>query len=90
MQKVIIDVPNLSNPQNIVNGSIASALITKAYKNGIFIPKNATNGDVIRALFPNLYSYDGKDYVLLDLSGFCGGKIETKWWGAPYKVKSEE
>ena len=47
--------------------------------------ENPTNGDVIRTLFPNLYSYDGEDYVLLDLSGFCGGKIEKKWWDTPYE-----
>lgn len=46
-----------------------------------------TNGEVIRALFPNLYSYDGEDYVLLDLSGFCGGKIGKKWWDEPYKAE---
>lgn len=60
-------------------------------KNDIYsaIFEGMTNGEVIRALFPNLYSYDGVDYVLLYLSGFCGGKIEKKWWDAPYKAESE-
>ena len=78
MQKVIIDVPNLSNTQNVVNGSLASALITKAYKNGIFIHKNATNGDVIQILFPNI---DKSFSNIIDLN---------LWWNAPYKAESEE
>jgi hypothetical protein len=78
MQKVIISVPNLSNQQNIVNGSLASALIIKAYKNGIFIPKNATNGEIIQALFPNI---DKAFSNVIDLS---------LWWNAPYKKEVEE
>ena len=79
MQKVIIDVPNLGNPQNIVNGSLASALITKAYKNGIFIPENATNGDVIKVMF------EGRDLSIIT------ERLEhTYWWNAPYKTESED
>ena len=74
MQKVIIDVPNLSNPQNIVNGSIASALIIKAYKNGIFISKNTTNGEIIQSLFPNI---DKAFSNVIDLN---------LWWNAKYKA----
>ena len=75
MQKVIIDVPNLSNPQNINVGSLASALIVKAYKNGIFIPKNATNGDVIQALFTNIDE------------GFSNVIDLNLWWNAKYKAE---
>lgn len=78
MQKVIIDVPSLSNTQNVTNGSIASALIIKAYKNGIFIPKNATNGDVIQALFPNI---DKSFSNIIDWN---------LWWNAKYKTESED
>ena len=78
MQKVIIDVPNLSNPQNVVNGSLASALITKAYKNGIFIHKNATNGKVIQALFPNIDK------------GFSNVIDWNLWWNAKYRAESED
>lgn len=77
MQKVIIDVPNLSNTQNITNGSLASALIVKAYKNGIFIHKNATNGEVIQALFPNIDK------------GFSNVIDLNLWWNAPYKENKD-
>ena len=77
MQKVIIDVPNLGNTQDVINGSLASALIVKAYNNGIFIHKNATNGEVIQALFPNIDK------------GFSNVIDLNLWWNAPYKTKIE-
>ena len=78
MQKVIIDVPNLSNTQNVTNGSLASALIVKAYKNGIFIHKDATNGEVIKTLFPNI---DNGFSNVIDLN---------LWWNAKYKIGGED
>ena len=77
MQKVIIDVLNLSNTQNITNGSLASALIVKAYKNGIFIHKNMTNGEVIQSLFPNIDK------------GFSNVIDLNLWWNAKYKAEKE-
>lgn len=77
MQKVIIDVQNLSNPQNVVNGTIASALVVKAYKNGFFL-KNVTNGEIIKALFPNI---DKAFSNVIDLN---------LWWNAPYKEKARK
>ena len=58
--------------------------------NAIAIPEHATNGDVIKALFPNCI----KD------SNFCDAVIthlngepqywRKDWWNAPYKSKSED
>lgn len=92
MQKVIIYVPNFGNPQNIVNGSLASALITKAYKNGIFIPENATNGDMIKAIFPNIKTWDESEGALcVEFKTLNQIKIFPKyWWNAPYKTESED
>jgi hypothetical protein len=78
MDKVIIKVPSLSNKENITNGSIASGLIIQAYKNGIFIPKDATNGDIIQALFPSIDK------------GFSNVIDLNLWWNAKYKVESED
>lgn len=75
--KVVIDVLSMSNPQNIVNGSIASALIVKAYKNGLFL-KNVTNGEIVQALFPNI---DKAFANVIDLN---------LWWNATYKAESKE
>ncbi len=78
MDKVIIEVLSLSNKENIVNGSIASGLIIQAYKKGTFIPKDATNGDIIQALFPNIDK------------GFSNVIDLNLWWNAKYKVESED
>ena len=75
MNKVIIDVPTLGGKDDIVNGSLASGLIVKAYKSGIFISEDATNGDVIKALFPNI---DTSFSNVVDMN---------LWWKAKYKVE---
>ena len=51
MQKAIINVPALGDKGNIVNGSLASALIVKAFKQATFIPNNATMGILSRHCF---------------------------------------
>lgn len=79
MQMAIISVPTLSNKENITNGSLASALILKAFKEATFIPNNATNGDVIKEMF------NGRD-----LSVITERLEHTHWWNAPYKAEGEE
>ena len=90
MQKVIMDVPSLSNPQNVVNGSIASALIIKAYKNAIFIRKNATNGDVIKAMFPDVEVKEKNNGIEVYFGiGTAIQFFNHQWWNAKYKAESE-
>lgn len=75
MEKVIISVPTLSNKENIINGSISSALILKAYKDGLFLPKNASNGDVVKALFPKV----GDNFSnVMDI---------RLWWNAKFNAR---
>jgi antitoxin component of RelBE/YafQ-DinJ toxin-antitoxin module len=45
------------------------------------IPENATNGDMIKAMFPNLVN---SNMDLVD--AFNNAK---KWWNAPYKAEKE-
>ena len=64
--------------------------------NTLEIPDDATNGDVIKAIFPNapidteLYT----NYVMVKLdyhTQYDGGLMFDKdWWNAPYRVESEE
>ena len=77
MQMAIISVPTLSNKENIINGSLASALVLKGFKEATFIPNNATNGDIIKALFPKI---DDNFSNVIDLK---------LWWNAPYKKGGE-
>lgn len=78
MQIAIISVPTLSNKENITNGSLASALILKAFKEATFSPSNPTNGEIIKALFPKI---DDNFSNVIDLN---------LWWNAKYKAESEE
>lgn len=58
------------------------------------LPEDATNGDVIQALFPNIqwdnecngvfYGYKTNDRMMPMLGA------DFNWWNAPYKGESEE
>ena len=51
-------------------------ILEKAVKNGTPLPENATNGDVIKTLFPKcMWNATGQD---------------EEWWNAPYEVESED
>jgi len=87
MEKILIEVLTLSNKENIVNGSLASNLILQAYKKGIVFPKNATNGDIIKALFPDSELHKESDYAYLTISkGVYLEDRDGTWWNAPYKA----
>ena len=45
-------------------------------KNGTPIPNNATNGDVIKAMFPNEYDFETD--------------FDAEWWNAPYQKGGKE
>lgn len=49
------------------------------------IPQNATNGDVIKAMFPNREVYDGYAVMYYDHI-----RVDKLFWFAPYKAESEE
>lgn len=58
--------------------------------NAIEILDGATNGDMIKAMFPNIEMW-GESKNTLDYS--LGGMIHRvlkSWWNAPYKAESEE
>ena len=75
---------NLNYQQNQINQNIS------------VVPENATNGDMIKAMFPNaeitkiMGSFD-KD-KLLGYRTWLGGRSQDyplDWWNAPYKKESE-
>lgn len=55
--------------------------------NAIIIPDNATNGDVIKAMFPDIFVKEdptNEDLIMVDdLSTYTF--FYKKWWNAPYK-----
>ena len=75
----------------------AKALLKNAttVKNVITIPENATNGDAVKAMFPNL-EWIGcdkdVDFYYLDSDTPYAPKFSTfkSWWNTPYKAESED
>ena len=62
----------------------------------ITIPKGATNGDMIKKMFPNLicvqenkFTYIYKNKKRFE-SGVYSIKISNKWWNAPYEIGEVE
>lgn len=47
-----------------------------AIANGTLIPDNATNGDIIKALFPNEHDFETD--------------FDEEWWNAPYQQGGKE
>jgi hypothetical protein len=59
--------------------------------NAIPIPENATNGDMIKAMFPNIEIEEIDDELIvaykLDVKGTPFYRV---WWNAPYKELNNE
>ncbi len=54
----------------------------------ISIPENLTNGDMIKAMFPNIESIDAplmKIYVYVYTKDNKCMRFDSDWWHAPYK-----
>ena len=57
----------------------------------IDIPDNATNGDVLDKLFPNLiYGTNGEHYHIWSNDGKCTMNIHQDFWNAPYQKGGKE
>jgi len=50
----------------------------------INIPDNATNGDVIKAVFPKANVWESAGRICVDGHG-CLKTFSIVWWNAPYK-----
>ena len=65
----------------------------KALEKAKPLPKDATNGDVIKAMFPNgkVIERDeatGYGQMIDDKYSYCSW-FDGIWWNAPYKAESE-
>ena len=52
------------------------------------IPNNATNGEVIQALFPNCLINKTDNWVNIHIDTLT--PFSRKWWNAPYKPEKNE
>jgi len=71
--------------------------VLRVLKNSFEIPEGATNGDMIKIMFPDaeiqpIMGYFDKD-ELLGYRAYLGGRSQDyllDWWNAPYKKKEDE
>ena len=67
--------------------------ILNAVANGIPLSDNATNGDVIRTMFPDtVLNYNGTEFKVRvnDDNGHNIMQIYADWWDAPYKKEEKQ
>ena len=87
--KLIIDIPDedykkINSKEKIIT---ISCDIASAIRNGTPIPDNATNGDVIKALFPtaDISLNDSCFEGVVNKYGF-----DMNWWNSPYQKGGKE
>ena len=59
--------------------------LEKQVINAIPIPDNATNGDIIKAMFPNLKGREKTFEINVTVNINPIGTFTVDWWNAPYK-----
>lgn len=71
--------------KNYIGGkkSLGQCLDEVPTVNAVVIPDNATNGDMVKALYPNLECEMLNNTVLTDMDN--GAWFSLEWWNAPYK-----
>ena len=82
MKRIVIKISDeLYNdiaPDDAVYYPDDGGVVWQAVREGTVLPDNPTNGEVIQALFPNIYE------------GFSNVIDLNLWWYAKYKAKEQE
>ena len=92
--QVVIKLPEDTYRDIIKNGFIYdedNEIVTHVIKNGTLIPDNATNGDVLKMMFPNadIEIHNITVYVIFDMRSNVIS-FDLKWWNAPYTKGDKE
>ena len=87
--KILIDIPDhlysvIKNKECTHNN-----VLTEAVDNGTPIPDNVTNGDAIKAMFPNTSLHiDERSHTVW--VGYEEMSFRIDWWNAPYQKGGKE
>ena len=95
--KEIIDISEetyaLIKNNELLSNSSYKTEIWEAINNGIPFFQNATNGDMIKNLYPYILTTEdnltGQDVVVIQANGTIMVCLKD-WWDAPYKAESED
>lgn len=87
VQKYIIDKTDI---HDLLTGKEIPLPQGKARAFCVEIAGKITNGDMIKAIFPNIDTEQIED--IIDVYGMskCRVTYDTDWWNAPYKAESEK
>ena len=87
--QIVIDIDE--NDYDLIKeyGIITFPTVGKAIANGTPIPDNATNGDVIKAIFPTGYERAHEPIMDFVVDGYCY-MFDYDWWNAPYQKGGKE
>ena len=92
MKQVVIEISDDAYEAIIGSGYVASNFnMISAIRNGIVIPDNPTNGDVIKAIFPSIEIIDlprfKEVYTGIPFGKIIGANIDCMrdWWDASYE-----
>ena len=91
----IIQKDGITDSDNKINNIWAAGELFDAIDNAVTLPDNATNGDVIKAMFPDatVYSYKDSfdmysDVVVCPENSMLSA--DRDFWNAPYKGGQEQ
>ena len=82
--KIVIDIPEELHDEIIHDESCGLHELTRAVAKGTLIPDNATNGDVIKAMFPNRDFID-RGYIYQYPLDEMYHDFSIGWWNAQYQ-----
>ena len=86
IMRIIVDIPEDIYNHIIVDSEYFTPSLVNAFRNGTPIPDNTTNGNVIKALYPNERIGHCEDCTDLgDIATF-----DDDWWNAPYQKGGKE
>ena len=91
--EIVIKIPEeiYKNKNYIDYFGCSSLTLADAIENGTPIPDNATNGDVIKAMFPNTELHKESDYVSLTIQdGVYLEDRDGSWWFTPHQKGGKE
>jgi len=91
--QIIIDIPDSAykvcyDLRNVGDTNCLADILVNAVGVGTPIPDNATNGDIIKAMFQNIESIDAplmKVYVMVYTKDHKCMRFDSEWWNAPYQ-----
>ena len=92
MKEIVIKLSDTEYNQLIYgDDGLDYEVLEQAVVNGAPIPDNATNGDVIKAMFPNIeVEEQGKDLFIVFNMDIQGTPFYKAWWNAPYQKGGKE